>query len=60
MEIIKENKMETIIRKELRKMYLKRKYFLNINLKSYKNIFSNEIKNISPFFEIEVNNRNNF
>jgi len=38
----------------------KKKYFLNINLRSYKNISSIDIKNITPFFEIEVNYINKF
>jgi len=54
MELSKENKIASVIMKKMIETYKKNKYFLYIYLKSYKNLSSNDILNISPFFEIEV------
>lgn len=55
MDSVNQDKTASIIYNKMIETYHKKKYFLNINLKSYKNLCSIEIINITPFFEIEVN-----
>jgi len=54
-----ENNNEDAIRKNdfsklMENKLIKKKYFVNISLLEYENIFLSNIVNISPFFEVEV------